>query len=95
MALNSVQKDLYMSKNIIKLIVRLRRSQSDVSFDDLAKILVYIGYELSKHQGKGSHRIFQKQGCDHVNIPFSRSSVKKHYVKKVLGLYYKERGNED
>lgn len=84
-----------MSKNIIKLIVRLRRSQSDVSFDDLAKILVYIGYELSKHQGKGSHRIFQKQGYDHVNIPFSRSSVKKHYVKKVLGLYYKERGNED
>ena len=61
-----------MGNNIKKLIVRLSRSQNGVSFDDLAKILVYIGYELSKHREKGSHRIFQKQGCDHVNIPFAK-----------------------
>jgi hypothetical protein len=83
-----------MGNNIKKLIVRLSRSQNDVSFDDLAKILVYIGYELSKHRGKGSHRIFQKQGCDHVNIPFAKP-INKHYVKKVLELYYEERGEED
>ena len=83
-----------MSNNIKKLIVKLSRSQSNASFDELAKILVYIGYELSKCQGKGSHRIFQKQGFDHVNIPFAKP-IKKHYVKKVLELYYKEKGEED
>ncbi|OCS40129.1 hypothetical protein CFVI92203_09200 [Campylobacter fetus subsp. venerealis cfvi92/203] len=76
-----------MSNNIKKIVDKLKRSQADVSFDELYKILIHLGYSLNDNGG--SHRIFKKQGFDHVNIPFARP-IKKHYVKKVLDIYEEE-----
>ncbi len=77
-----------MNKNIHKIVEKMRRSQTNVSFDDLFKILTHLGYTLNSG-GTGSHRIFKKSGHDHVNIPFAKP-IKKHYVKKVLEIYDEE-----
>lgn len=77
-----------MSNKIHKIIDKMRRSLSSISFNEVQDILVYLGYELSNN-GKGSHMIFRKPGYDHVNIPFAKP-IKKHYIKKVLELYEEE-----
>jgi hypothetical protein len=77
-----------MKNSIDKIIKKMRRSPTNIMFEDLAKVLIFLGYELCNHT-TGSHRIFRKAGCDHVNIPFARP-VKKHYVKKVLEIYDEE-----
>lgn len=47
-----------MSNSIKKIVDKLRRSQADVSFDELYKISIHLGCSLNNNGG--SHRIFKK-----------------------------------
>ncbi|GKH61385.1 type II toxin-antitoxin system HicA family toxin [Campylobacter ureolyticus] len=77
---------------IDKLVKQLKYSQTDVSFEDLKKILEFLGYKMRKG-GTGSHRIFIKENKEHINIP-ERKPIKKFYVKKVLEIYDEENEEE-
>ena len=76
-----------MSNKISKTIDKMRNSPSNISFNEVRDVLVYLGYELSSNGG--SHMIFRKPGHEHINIPFAKP-IKKHYVKKVLEIYDEE-----
>lgn len=77
-----------MGNKISKIIDKMRKSPSSISFNEVRDVLVYLGYELSSNGG-GSHMIFRKPGHEHLNIPFTKP-IKKHYVKKVLETYEEE-----
>lgn len=67
-----------------KLIKKLKESSKDVSFDDLHKILIGLGYEC-KNSG-GSHFVFRKKNAPTLTLP-KQKPMKICYVKDVLEIY--------
>lgn len=70
---------------IDKLVEKTRNSMKNVRFDDLTKILNFIGYECIK-RNSGSHHTFRKKGCLPITIP-KDNPVNPTYVRKVLEAY--------
>lgn len=76
---------------IEKIVEKLKNSKADADFDDLAKILEYLGYICNKKNG-GSHFIFKKEN-KRVNIP-KHKPIKKPYVRNVLQVYEEEKNGK-
>lgn len=70
-----------------KIIEKMKNQPNGIRFSELAKVLKYHGY--IEDGGKGSHRVFRKEGEEPISIP-ERNPVKSVYVKKVLGLIGEE-----
>lgn len=52
-----------------KLIAAILAKDKSLRFEDLAKALVKIGYELRQPRGGSSHYTFRKPGCAPITIP--------------------------
>ena len=52
-----------------KLIVRICNLSKDLRFDELRKVLISYGYEMSAPRSGSSHYTFRKQGCMPITIP--------------------------
>ena len=72
-----------------KLIDKLINNPKDVSFDDLNKILKYLGYEC-KNSG-GSHFVYRKENAPTLTLP-RQKPMKICYVKDVLEIYKELKG---
>lgn len=66
-----------------KLLLKLKNSSENESFDELIQLLTY--YEFLLVRVKGSHHIFRR---DHVTfvLPFHGKNVKSIYVKRCLEI---------
>lgn len=75
--------------------VLLGRSDGNIDFDDLCRLLISVGFEM---RVKGSHHIFFMHGIDEIiNIQPKRKSAKPYQVKQVRNLILKYRlgGNDE
>ncbi|MDA3053191.1 type II toxin-antitoxin system HicA family toxin [Campylobacter sp. JMF_01 NE2] len=67
-----------------KLIKKLETNPKDVTFDDLDKILILLGYER-KNTG-GSHFVYRKKNAQTYTLPRQKPMLV-CYVKDVLDIY--------
>lgn len=80
-----------------KLVVLFLRAPSDVSFQDVVKVLEAFGYE--KRPSKSGHEVFVKLGEYPITVPTVKGRrVKRVYVRKIverLGLeeWYEKQHN--
>lgn len=75
---------------IRKSLARLLEGRSDANFDfeDLCLILTRAGFSI--RQGRGSHRIFFKEGVEEIlNLQPRGSQAKPYQVKQVRDLIHK------
>ncbi|OGJ42075.1 hypothetical protein A3B60_02340 [Candidatus Peregrinibacteria bacterium RIFCSPLOWO2_01_FULL_39_12] len=72
--------------NINKRIGKLFKSPNNISIKELHIVLKYFGYKLSRVNG--SHFIFKDSKGDTQSIPVHNSKIKKHYIKKLLKIFY-------
>lgn len=78
---------------IKKLFDRLRRLPPDMRFDEVARVLEYLGY--SKIRGRGSHLVYGKPGAFPITlVKEGGRKVKRVYLKKVLDLLKEEETDE-
>ena len=70
--------------NIEKLIEKLKKHPTEVSYKTIKKILNKYGYVLT--HSKGSHRRFKKENCPSLTIAVHKNQVKKWYVKDILKI---------
>ncbi len=69
------------------LVVLLGKSDKTIAFDDLLKLLEYLGFEL---RIKGSHHIFFKSGIEEIiNIQPDNGKAKAYQVKQIRELIVK------
>jgi predicted RNA binding protein YcfA (HicA-like mRNA interferase family) len=66
-----------------KLLRHLRNNPSNVSFEELDKLLRWCGFE-SRSSG-GSHYTYKRKGSPPITIP-RHKPVKRVYVQQVLAL---------
>lgn len=71
-----------------KLLEKMKNNPTNISFEDLKKILEKEGYQ-GINSG-GSHWVFRKEGEESITIPYKRP-VKIIYVKKVLEILEKRK----
>jgi predicted RNA binding protein YcfA (HicA-like mRNA interferase family) len=65
----------------------LGKSDKTIAFDDLLKLLEYLGFEL---RIKGSHHIFFKSGIEEIiNIQPDNGKAKAYQVKQIRELIVK------
>jgi predicted RNA binding protein YcfA (HicA-like mRNA interferase family) len=69
-----------------KLIARIRRADvSNVSFDDLLRLVEVLGFR--EVGGKGSHRVFTRPGvAELINLQTVRGDAKPYQVRQVADL---------
>ena len=65
-----------------KLIDEILRLNKNLRFEELAKVLIRIGYEQNQPKGGSSHYTFRKNGKPPIAIPKS-TPMKKAYIKFV------------
>ena len=70
-----------MSK-LDKLIEEILKLNKNLRFEELAKVLIKLGYVQHQPKGGSSHYTFRKDGCMPITIP-KVIPVKKIYVKMV------------
>ncbi|NOR83637.1 MAG: addiction module toxin, HicA family [Ardenticatenales bacterium] len=66
-----------------KLLARIRNNPRSVTYDELAGVLEWHGFECRK--GKGSHRIF-KRGGTKIVIVWRKPHVHSNAVKEALAV---------
>ena len=66
-----------------KELERIRNNPTNVSFEDLDKLLRSYGFEPRSHGG--SHYVYDAKGCRPLVVP-KRRPVKSVYVKKALAF---------
>ena len=67
-----------------KLIEKLLRKPTEVSFNDVVKVLEAFGYE-ERPSGSGSHRAFTKSGSLPVIVPVIKGRrVKGRYIQMII-----------
>lgn len=64
-----------------KLLQSIKNNPKDVRFEDLRKLLMIHGYEVSNTGG--SHWVFRKDGCYDEVVP-RKKPVKAYYVIRAL-----------
>ena len=69
--------------NIGKIIEKMQNQPSNISFDEIEKVLMHIGYVFERQ--KGSHCIFRNREGKMLTIP-RHIPIKAVYVKLVLRL---------
>ena len=78
-----------------KLLLKILKGRSDanIAFEDLRKLLLKLGFEERK---RGSHYIFRKEGVEEkINIQRDDSKAKVYQVRQVRTVILKYRlGNE-
>lgn len=63
------------------------RSDTNVSFDDLRKLVLWLGFE---ERTKGSHHVFRKAGIeDKVNLQRDGHEAKPYQVRQVREIILK------
>lgn len=75
-----------------KLIARLLRKPKDFTFDEMASLLSYLGYEL-KQGGTGSGVKFIKEGSNEVinfHKPHPNGVLKKYVLDQVIDKLRKD-----
>lgn len=69
-----------------KLLLKILKGSSDanVRFDDLYKLLQYLGFE---ERIRGSHHIFRKQGVEEkINLQQDNNKAKPYQVRQVRAV---------
>ena len=74
----------------LKLLDRLTNNPKDATFNDLRTLLLSEGFQLERVTG--SHYIF-KRGEVRFVIPVHANRVKSVYVRRVLALIRRSKGN--
>lgn len=72
-----------------KLIEEILNLSKDMRFDELAKILIYYGYEMKQPKGGSSHYVFRKTNHPTICIP-KHNPKKKKYVMEVKEIIEEE-----
>lgn len=68
-----------------KALERLRQNPRNVRFEELAAILLSLGFVM-KEGGKGSHVVFKLPGQPPLTVPRNKPFIKPIYVKLALEL---------
>lgn len=76
-----------------KLIDEIILLNKNLRFDELAKVLVRLGYKQSQPKGGSSHYIFRKKGKLQITIPKS-SPIKRAYIELVRAAIQQHEGDE-
>ena len=74
-----------------KLIDKILRGASDsnIAFDDLRKMLLYLGFD---ERIRGSHHVYRKEGVEEkINIQRSGNKAKPYQVRQVREVLLKYR----
>ena len=79
------------AKRVQRLYEKVASNQKNCSFDDLARLLVAVGF--TQRAAKGSH-VFFKRGAQVLSVPKARP-VKENYVKQALALIGSVEGPSD
>ncbi len=72
-----------------KLLVQILRGRSNanISFDDLCKLLITLGFD---ERTRGSHHIFRKAGIlEKINLQRDGSKAKMYQVRQVRNIILK------
>lgn len=64
-----------------KLLAKIRNNRKSVTFEELAKLLDWYGFELARV--KGSHHMYVR-GADRITIARKRPQVDQGAVEEVL-----------
>jgi predicted RNA binding protein YcfA (HicA-like mRNA interferase family) len=79
-----------------KLADRLRARPSEMSFDDVRRVLEDHGWQI---RSRGKHVVFAKSGRGHLAVPTVSGRKVKRYILiqicELLGLDEVERGSDD
>jgi hypothetical protein len=70
-----------MDKRIARLVEKIEKTQNNCSFDDIARLLCALGYEV--RAAGSSHHVFRKPGREPLSVPRAKP-VKRTYVKAVM-----------
>jgi len=76
-------------------IILSGRSDNNIRFNDLSKLLMYLGFEM---RIKGSHHIFRKENIrELVNIQKDGNKAKPYQIRQIRSilLEYNLTGNEN
>jgi len=73
-----------MSK-LEKLIQEILKLNKDLRFQELAKVLIRLGYTQCQPSKGSSHYIFRKNGCMPITIP-KHKPVKRVYIELVRDI---------
>lgn len=65
-----------------KLIARIIKLDKNISFEDVKKVLIGIGYTCRQPKSGSRHYIFRKDGAPNICIP-NHGTVKVTYIKEV------------
>ena len=65
-----------------KLVEEIMALNKNLRFDELAKVLVRIGYTQSQPKGGSSHYIFRKEGRPPISLP-KTMPMKRAYIELV------------
>ena len=75
-----------------KLIAEVLALNPNLRFDQLCKVLVYLGYTMKQPRGGSSHYTFRKDGCAPITVP-KQSPLNRAYIELVadaIRAYYEE-----
>lgn len=73
-----------MSK-LEKLIQEILKLNKDLRFEELAKVLIRLGYTQYQPSKGSSHYIFRKNGCMPITIP-KHKPLKRVYIELVRDI---------
>lgn len=76
----------------LKLLERLYDLDTNLRYEQLAKILKEYGYRASETSGGSSHITFRKKGCQPITIP-RHNPIKKAYIETVRDIIDKDIGS--
>ena len=72
-----------------KLIQKIKLLDKDLRFEEIQKVLEYLGYEVKVPRGGSSHYTFRKRGCRKITIPKHRV-IKTVYVEMIRDVIEEE-----
>jgi predicted RNA binding protein YcfA (HicA-like mRNA interferase family) len=81
-----------------KLIAGVLKLNRNLRFEDLAKVLIKIGYTQNQPKGGSSHYTFRKKNCDPITLPKPKDTqidiVYIRLVKEAVMAYFENGGEE-
>lgn len=66
------------------LIEQMRRSQNNVAFSDLERVVFSLGYVLDRQ--RGSHKVYRADGRPRIVLAPHGGQVKAYQVRQVLAI---------
>ena len=72
-----------MVKRVQRLLEQVERTKNNCSFEDLARLLEALGYEV--RAAGSSHHVFRKPGFQPISVPRAKP-MKLNYVQAVILL---------